>query len=364
MHIILYSDAQIKSYATYAKINEKGINDRLLDHIFVLDQIYDYAVKNSIKYVVFGGDGLDDRTKVSVIDAKEFLRWKQKLSANGITQLDCVGNHDLTAKSNNHNSLELFGYLKNVKVIDEPRWEIIDGKYGVYFIPFMHRLEDIKHAIANCDPPVQLSRNNCIAVMHYGIYDVKINGHLVRDEGCDQEGVVGMDDLEPLLDKVEHIYAGHYHCNTNLSNRISFIGPPIQHNWGEKTITPRFLDIDMKTGNYKVVETKSPRFIDFESAKHIVPSIVKDNFVRVKTDDAKEREILKEKLEKMGARYADIVLVPKQVVSSSPTAMNLSMSFVDMGKKLVQLENPAGLDHKKLETILEEALKEAAGKIS
>lgn len=365
MRLILYSDLQLKSYASYSKVGNDGINDRLKDHINVLDQIYDYGTSNGIKHIVFAGDGLDDRGRIGVVDTKMYLQWKQKVSSSGIQQYDLIGNHDLVMKSHKHNSLDLFSYLPNTHIVDEPRWEIIDNKYGIYFVPYLHRLDDIKEALKNCKPPLNLERKNCIAIVHYGLFDTEVSGRIIiKDEGFDQEGQIRLEDLGELLKYVEHAWFGHFHCTTSLTNRVHFIGPPIQHNWGEKSLKPRFLDIDMDSGTYSEVVTNSPRFIDFEDKSKIVKSLVPNNFVRVKTEKLSEKDELRSLLLSYGARAADVVIVPKSDTKPSNTAMNLSMSFLEMGKKLIQIEKPEDLDTDKLELILSEALKEASVRLS
>lgn len=361
MKIILYSDAQINEFKTYSKLTPEGINDRLIDHINVLEQISDYAVDNQIKKILFLGDGFDSRGTVSVIAAKLVLNWKHKVSELGIEQFDLVGNHDLVNKSGTHNSLDLFAKLKNVKVIATPQW-VITNDYAVYYIPYMHRTSEIREALQNCEPPVSVDKKKSLCLMHYGLFDTEINGRvIVEDKGIDSEGQVRLSDLDKILGYVQNVFLGHYHTHASYNGNVHYVGTPLQHNWGEASLPGRFIVVDFDNGTFEAVLTKAPRFIDFDSP-NISPTLIEGNFCRATVNSLEEREAKTKYFLDNGARAADVTVLNKKKTAVSKTNINLGMSFSDMGKKLLDVDNLSGYDRKRLEEIMANALDYAANK--
>jgi DNA repair exonuclease SbcCD nuclease subunit len=363
MKAILYSDLQLSEYRTFSKLTPEGINDRLIDHINVLEEIKSYAVDNKIEKILFLGDGFDSRGTISVIAANLFLKWKHEVSTLGITQYDLVGNHDLVAKSHSHNSLELFSKLKDVHVIDKPKWIII-GDTGLYFIPYMHRTDDIRKALENCDPPSNIVKEKSIAMMHYGLFNTEINGRVItEDKGVNSEGQVRLSDLDKILGYVKHVFLGHYHTHATYNGNVHYVGTPLQHNWGEASLPGRFLVVDFEDGSFEAVRTNAPRFIDFDNP-NISKDLIKDNFCRASVGSLAERESKVKYFLEHGARAADVTVAPKVEKKISNTNMNLSMSFMDMGNKLLDIDSLDKYDRSKLERILKSALEFASEKVS
>lgn len=363
MKAIIFSDLQIDAYKIYSHITPEGINDRLIDHIDVLEEIKDYATEHNIDKILFLGDGFDSRGSVNVIAANLFMKWKHEVSSAGITQYDLVGNHDLTAKSHSHNSLELFSKLKDVHVIDKPKW-IILGDTGIYFIPYMHRTDEIREALKNCVPPSKIDRNKSIALMHYGLFDTEINGRVITEyKGVESEGQVKLSDLDDILLYVKNVFLGHYHTHATYNGNVHYVGTPLQHNWGEASLPGRFMVVDFEDGTFEAVHTNAPRFIDFDNP-NINKDLIKGNFCRANVKTLAEREGKVKFFLDNGARAADVMVSPEVEKKISNTNMNLSMSFMDMGNKLLDIDSLDKYDRSKLERILKSALEFASEKVS
>jgi DNA repair exonuclease SbcCD nuclease subunit len=297
MRFLLYSDLQLHPYKEFAS-TKGGVNDRLLDHINVLDQIYNYAIKQGIEYIFFGGDMFETRTRVDVVAAKLLADWKWKVSQAGIMQVDIIGNHDLCDKSTLNNALDLYAHFPKQYIVKEPQWV-----GPIYCVPYMHRLDDVLEALNNVHSPD--GDKNAVAIIHYGLYDVPTESYsVIRDLGYDTEGQVRIGDLSHLLGQVKHAFFGHFHVTHSVTPNIHFIGTPLQHKWGERLVGTRFLDIDTEKGTFKPVETSAPRFYQFESiaAFNISNQDVTGQFVRVKVETLEEREAIIKKLYDCGAR--------------------------------------------------------------
>jgi DNA repair exonuclease SbcCD nuclease subunit len=357
---ILYSDLQLHPWKEFSTLHD-GINDRLLDHINVLNQIYAYAVKNEIKTIIFGGDMFEARAKIDVIAAKLLADWKYKVSKAGIEQIDLIGNHDLYDKSSLHNSIDLYSHFNGQTVIVKPGWYIFPKTdVGILFVPYMHRLDDIKAALkAKPLPPTNPARS--IAIIHYGLYDVPMETHaVIRDQGYDTEGQIRLSDLDELLPLVRFAFFGHFHITTAVTDKVHFIGTPLQHKWGEKSVQTRFLDIDFLAGTFKSVYTQAPRFHEWEDISQVDTLLVKNNFCKVWIDDLELREKTKQLLFDQGARGADVLLRKKKQESTNRLNLDLGMSFEEMGTRMLQSDSDTKLDKSRLKQVLFEVFQEAA----
>lgn len=363
MRIVLYSDLQLHPYKEFATL-VGGVNDRLLDHFVVLDQIYKYAQTNHIDHIVFGGDMFEARARVDVIAAKKLAEWKYKLETFGMKVLDIVGNHDLVNKSTIDNALELYKHLDNHVVVSKPRWAVYPPDYGILCVPYMHRREDVIAGL-NLERPSFVNPAHSIAIVHYGMYDVPMETRsIIRDQGYDTEGQIRLSDLDNVLQNVRQVFFGHFHITTSITDRIHFIGTPLQHKWCERWINTRFLDIDLDAGTFKGISTVAPKFILFESKKTIDPDRCKGNFCRVKVGSAEEQEEVKALLQSYGARGIEVAIEKKKTVDQPRLDLNLSMSFEEMGCKLLDADKETTLDKNKLRTTLQELLKSATLKIN
>lgn len=359
MRIVLYSDLQLHPYKEFATL-VGGVNDRLLDHFNVLDQVFEYAKANHINIIVFGGDMFEARAKIDVMAAKLLAEWKHKVEKAGMSVVDVVGNHDLVNKSTIDNALELYKHLPNHTVVSEPKWVEIGVNYGILCVPFMHRRDDVLAGI-NLKPPTGIDPNKSIAIIHYGMYDVPMETRsIIKDQGYDTEGQIRLADLDVLLERVKHIFFGHFHITNSITDRIHFIGTPLQHKWSERWIHTRFLDINLDAGTFKSIPTFAPRFMSFESKDMVDPAKCKGNFCRVKVETVAEQEEVRKLVESYGARGIEIAIEKKKTDQQPRLDINLSMSFEEMGCKLLESDAQTLLDKNKLRTTLQEVLKAAA----
>jgi hypothetical protein len=359
MRFILYSDLQLHPFKEFSNL-VGGVNDRLLDHFAVLDQIYDYAVHNNVQCIVFGGDMFEVRTRVDVIAAKLLADWKVKVAKAGIQQMDLIGNHDLYDRSTLHNSIDLYRHVKGQSIYAKPQWVWCDppGQH-ILFVPYMHSLEEVKAGI-NLPPPAKLDPNRSFALIHYGLYDVPTETHhIIRDQGYETEGQIRLSDLDGLLKNVKFAFFGHYHITSRITEQVHFIGTPLQHKWGERGVETRFLHIDMDVGTFKAVNTQAPRFVEWQSAEEVDVAAIPGNFCRIKTDDVTKREELRQFLLKYNPRGADVPLLRKKSETPTRLGLDLSMSFNEMGTKMIEADTDTKLDKERIRKVMNEALVEA-----
>jgi DNA repair exonuclease SbcCD nuclease subunit len=365
MRFLLYSDLQLHPFKEFSNL-VGGVNDRLLDHFAVLDQIYDYARNHGIRYIVFGGDMFEVRTRVDVIAAKMLAAWKHKVSLSGIMQLDLVGNHDLYDRSTLHNSIDLYGFIEGQSIFAEPRWFGYHNQWAILFVPYMHSLEEVKAGI-NLPPPDKMgfTPERSIAIIHYGLYDVPTETHhIIRDQGYETEGQIRLADLQGLLQNVKYAFFGHYHITSQITPQVHFIGTPLQHKWGERGVETRFLDIDLEAGTFKGINTQAPRFVEWQSLDEVDTAAIPGNFCRVKTDDVTKREEIRQFLLQYKPRGVDVPLIKKKVEQATRLGLDLTMSFQEMGTKMVEADADTKLDKGRIKKVMLEALTEASKRLA
>jgi len=121
MKILHFADLHL-GVESYGRIDPAtGISSRLLDFLFALDQVVDYALEKRVDLVLFCGDAYKSR-EPSQTQQREFAQRINRLSTNGIPIFLLVGNHDLPNAIGKATTTEIFDTLavKNVYVSNRP----------------------------------------------------------------------------------------------------------------------------------------------------------------------------------------------------------------------------------------------------
>ncbi len=127
MRILHFADLHL-GVESYGRIDPAtGLSSRLLDFLFALDQVVDYALENKVDLVLFCGDAYKSR-EPSQTQQREFAKRINRLSTSGIPIFLLIGNHDLPNAIGRATTTEIFDTLsiKNVYVSNHP---------GIYHIP-------------------------------------------------------------------------------------------------------------------------------------------------------------------------------------------------------------------------------------
>lgn len=350
MKIVLYSDLQLHNYHTYAVFKD-GISSRLDDHFKVLDAMLEYAQTHGISHVFFAGDCLEAREKVEVVTLKKMLEWKNKVGHKGIEQVDLVGNHDLIAKSTLHSTLDLFDTIPMQQIVRSPQWVVKDNIYGIYCIPYMNDYEIIKKALIEVEMPPGLKRKNCIAIIHYGLFDVRDQyGRVIQKyDGHETVDQININQLNKLLDCVENVFFGHYHITRSITPRIHFIGTPIQHNWGEAGVQTRFLEVDLERGTFEAVPTQAPQFVVLDKLEDLERNM--NNFCRLKVKTEEDRGHIEKIIQEKNLNNVEVLYIKESLSQEKRLDIDLGMTFEKMAE--IMLDNdPVSLDKNRLKTIM------------
>jgi exonuclease SbcD len=132
MKILHFADLHL-GMETYGGVDPAtGLSTRLTDVLRALDQVVEYAVKNSVDLIVFCGDAYKNRDP-SQTQQREFAKRIRQLSDSGIPVFLLVGNHDLPNAVGRANAVEIFDTLSvnQIYVGNSPDIYKIQTRQGV-----------------------------------------------------------------------------------------------------------------------------------------------------------------------------------------------------------------------------------------
>ena len=120
-----------------------GLSSRLLDFLYALDQVVDYALENRVDLVLFCGDAYKTR-EPSQTQQREFAKRISRLSSSNIPIFLLVGNHDLPNAIGRATTTEIFDTLavKNVYVSNRPdiyHIPTVNGTIQIVSLPWPRR---------------------------------------------------------------------------------------------------------------------------------------------------------------------------------------------------------------------------------
>ena len=143
MKILHFADLHL-GVESYGRIDPAtGLSSRLLDFLFTLDQVVDYALKNRVDLIIFCGDAYKTREPTQT-QQREFAKRINRLSSNNVPIFLLVGNHDLPNAIGRATTTEIFDTLavKNVYVSNRPEIYHIPTRSGtvqIASLPWLRR---------------------------------------------------------------------------------------------------------------------------------------------------------------------------------------------------------------------------------
>ncbi len=110
MRVLHFSDLHI-GVENYGRIDpETGLSTRLGDFLNSLDEVVEFALKESVDLVLLAGDAYKGRDPTQT-HQREFAKRLNRLSQSGIPTFLLVGNHDLPAASSRATAVDIFPTL-------------------------------------------------------------------------------------------------------------------------------------------------------------------------------------------------------------------------------------------------------------
>lgn len=343
--IVVFSDFHIFPFPMYSTIQADGLNSRLSDSLYCLDQIIDYCAdeRNGIDVALFGGDLFHTKKRIGVQEFNRAFEGFHKLSKS-VNIFAIHGNHDQVDREGVDNSISTFS--TNCTVANTCGWYDFDGNkanYSILAIPYTENLDYIKELV---NIPCPDRGTVKLFLGHFGVNGAQIGSDFVYSGAHDPS----IKDLCP--EKFHAGFLGHFHMHQQLAPNFWYIGAPLQHNWGDSGQQRGFLVYDTNTKQVQQIPLKYPKFIKVtEKIVNTATNVLTNNFVKIQTN-SKMSESEKEDLkESSGARSIEIEEETIENAINVPRiAINSSMSFEELISIYVKsgMVNTDGLDEQYL----------------
>lgn len=298
MRVLIFSDLHLHNWP-YGSTLVDGMNSRLKAQADVLDVIA--KASEDADHVVFCGDLFHTHGKLDAAVLEVAWRGFNRIAERSNANIDViVGNHDTADKSMVQHSLHWikafnFGLKASpFRVIDSPLHNSHNLADPFSFLPYTEDKAVIEKFFAECGD---------VCFMHQGVAKVPMGSGFLIDEILTQ-------DMIP--DHVKHVFTGHYHQHTGVSDVLTVIGSTMQHNWSDEGDDRGYVWYDTDTGVIELVDVGGPRFVTYNmnnalrSGREIQES-VNNNFVRVKNYVLGNEEDIREAFTEAGARSVEFV---------------------------------------------------------
>jgi len=317
-HFALLADLHLHPWSSFASTDERGVNTRLAALLGEIKRASKEVKEAGGDIVIFAGDVFHVRGSVSptVLNATiETLALCHELYA--VHFVIIPGNHDLEGKdSTKLGSAVTALECSHVTVLNSAG---MDPRLGIYYVPWFEKVNALKAELERIDPDL---RPEYSVIMHAPI-DGVIPG--LPMHGLDPEYLASLG--------YKRIFAGHYHDHKlmygGLSGSMTYdsdiysIGALAHHTWSDVGSKAGFLIV--APDSVRWMKSHLPEFIDLTRMVDLepddIPMLVDQNFVRVRTEHVKSKEIeeVRQSLLDMGARAVLVQPEPKPApVESRP----------------------------------------------
>lgn len=308
--LAIFSDLHLDPWTSFANIDERGLNTRLVQVAETLDFILKEAEREKCDAVLFCGDFFH-RKSVAIETLHIAAEYLAKTS---VPLVMIPGNHDEADKyANFHATKTLKG---RAIILDNDNTSINLAGYSIVGIPYLGSVDlvtRIKERLGNTKPD--------ILMLHAPIEDALMGSDFITHEGT------GVDEAK-LFNMAKLTLVGHYHQPQYFGEldiyggwevhipaqdgdvykvstpTVLIPGAPLQHNIGDRDTSRGFWLYDGKSLTFR--DSKAPRFVnvtekELESMDSNEYEIfIKNNYVTIQTDDRVKADQLVKSLK--GAR--------------------------------------------------------------
>lgn len=269
--------ADIHLGAYQSKMEEGGINGRLIDFIKTYNEAIDYAIAQGVDLCLIPGDIF--RTKMPTpyeIDA--FTAGVKKMVDNGTQVVVVVGNHDTFDSHILKNSIACLSTagLNNFTISDKPeiiRLQLSDGPIQIQTMPYqrmsllkMKSHEEVADYMIKTIDDMYESRDRNVPILFAGHFTI-------RDARSGSEGKTVNKFNEPVvpkhaLESKDYLYAamGHLHkFQKVMDNPPTFYTGSINRtDFNEDEDDKGFMhvNVDNKKVDYKFIKVDARKFVD------------------------------------------------------------------------------------------------------
>jgi DNA repair exonuclease SbcCD nuclease subunit len=270
--ILLFSDIHLYQH-------KKSI-DRLYDCLKVLEWVFDTAIENKIKNVLFLGDLFHDRQKIDIFTYQKVYEILEKyLHVDASFRLYLLlGNHDLWHNTKwDVSSVIPLRNIQGIEVIAQPTTLNIGGT-DISFLPYTHDpISDLNQIVNNSKRRILCGH-------------IALDGAFLNNSGSISEASIEHDGemikvTPDVFKDWDDVFLGHYHLAQRVSHNVEYIGSPLELNFGEANQNKHVIIYNTDTGERKYIKnTFSPIHLIVKE-KDIDKYNLAGNFVRVLVED-------------------------------------------------------------------------------
>jgi DNA repair exonuclease SbcCD nuclease subunit len=319
--LLIFSDLHAHNFKYGSKrVTYEGVtlNSRLIDTLNVLDEIKNYAIRNGIRTLLFGGDLFHRRQSYNT-EVFNFVFDKfQELSNFGLDILMIPGNHDYADRSGLVHALRPFEAIENVWVGSAKTINSIStGHCEVLCVPFTPDLDEAKHRLALSGKVAEEIQRPTILLAHLGMQGARVGSDYIL-----------VTDQDVKVADVPHqsftaCFFGHYHEHQQLFANGWYIGATHEQNWGDTGGKRGFLHVRVYKDkvDFKHIETSAPKFVTIDGDELEYQD---KDFVRVYVDTASLAAV--RRVQKQYGRD-DLEVVPR--LDKSEIVLTLEASQLD-----------------------------------
>lgn len=287
----LMADIHLHDWSSFATTTDSGANSRLMILIEEIWRCAESVKKAGGDTIVIAGDLFHVRGSVKPSVLVPAIDCFMGLIGTDINVIVIPGNHDLEGKDsvrlgNACTALEAIG----VRVVQEPT--TIDGKV---LVPWHEKLSDLRACIERF--AAEPGANERDLIIHAPVNGV-IKG--LPDHGLDPTYLAGLG--------FRGVFSGHFHNHVSFPGEVYSIGAAAHHTWSDVGTRAGHLVVGAEVTYHPSV---APSFVDISDGTNM--SLIKGNYVRVKTELSKTSELatIRSEIEKAGAKGVTIISVKK-----------------------------------------------------
>lgn len=344
MKILIFSDLHIHPH--------KKSSERLKDCLDALEWVFLTAERTGINNLVFLGDLFHDRQKIDVLAYQKAFEILERHMSGDLRLTLLLGNHDLWHYERlDISSVNPLRTIPGVKVVDAPSVvEISDGTEDFYmgFLPYTHSpIEDIKKVEKAWKSSVKGDHRMVLGghiAVDGALWNVR-HGTL-SDVAVEHEG--DMVKVGPeIFRNWDRVFLGHYHAAQKMSDKVEYVGSPLQLSFGEADQKKHILVYDTLVDSSSYIENDfSPKHFIINEERVGDPSL-KGNFVRLEVENIADSEVQKMRddlVNGLGVSTLEIKQRAKNEAHVVEDARAILSNEDEMIERYVGQVSPEGLD--------------------
>lgn len=333
----LMADVHLHEWSSFSTTTKDGQNSRLVGLLDEIERCAGEVKETGGNTIIMAGDIFHVRGSVSppVLNALRD-RLDRCREAFGTHFVVLAGNHDLTGKDSTRLGSAVTALEQDyVRVCNQVH---IDTDIGVMLVPWIENIDNLKEEIVALTRLDAHDHSEFDLILHAPI-DGVIKG--LPSHGLAPEWLASLG--------FKRVASGHYHNHKRFDGNVYSIGALSMHTWSDVGSRAGFLIVRPDRVDWR--KSHLPEFIDLSqlvgAEPESIPYIVDGNFVRVRVEASKTKDVeaARTELLEMGAKAVVVQAMPKPpvrsdgVVPSAASGSSLEVSVAEFVNHMIGVPN-------------------------